>query len=81
MQACIKCDFTIPFLQEVKPASPLPHLESGLDHVIIFGQWNIRKHHTGRSLKRHVHWGLSSLAAGNPVPPGEHTQAGFLEDE
>lgn len=34
----IQCDFAIPPQQEVKSVSALIHLESGLDHVIFFGQ-------------------------------------------
>ena len=81
MQVCMQCDFALPLHQKVKSVSSLRHLESGLDHVIFFGRWNISNHHTGRSLKRYVHWDFTSLAAENPVPPGEHAQAGFLEDD
>ena len=28
-----------------------------------------------------MHWGLTSLAAGNLLPPGEHAQAALLETE
>ena len=71
----MQCHTAVLLHQEVHSVSSLLCLESGLDHVTFFGQWHISKHHSGRALKRHMHWGLTSLAAGNLLPPGEDAQA------